>query len=135
MTDVVGQPLIGHGAHFTVDGTTVRGCLSGDFGSEKTDTPETTNFGSAGTTRSYIGGLKNPGDFTAKFNVLPTDTSQLALDAANDTGVHTFTFVQPGSIVTSTFSGIISGRTESTTDDKLVTATYKIQITGDVVKS
>lgn len=131
----VGVPLIGHGGSFNlmVSGTPapINGLLSVDYGSNKVDTPETTNMGSSGTARTFIPGLENSGDVTVKFNRLPTDTSQAALIAAKGS-VQSFQHIEEGELSTQSFSGIITSFTKSAPDDKLQTCTFKIQLTGPV---
>jgi hypothetical protein len=130
----VGATTIGHGTIFNlVSGSTstpVDGVLSVDFGSDKVDALDTTNLASSGNARTFQGGLENPGDVSIKLNYLPTDTSQAALYAFKDGTVHNFSVVYPGAIATEAFSGIITSITKAAPDDKLVTQTVKIQLSG-----
>lgn len=127
-------PTIGHGSVFNmiVGSTTtpLAGVKSIAFGSDKVDALDTTNMSSAGITRTFIGGLHNPGDVTVKFNYEPTDASQATLYGLEDGQVHNFSVVYPGSIATESFSGIIVSLTKDVNDDKLAERTLKIQIAG-----
>jgi len=129
--------LIGHGAQLELQvgssWTSILGLLSGDFGSDKVDALDTTDMGTAGITRVFTGGLENPGDFSAKLNYLPGDTTQAALYTAKDGTVHNFKFLDEGGTHYSTFSGIITSIDKTYPDDKLVTMSLKIQISGPVV--
>ena len=134
--------LIGHGSTFALGSggatetfTTIKGCTSIDLGSNKVDIHDTTDLGSAANVRTFIGGLENPGDATAKFNVVPGDPTQTALLAAKDGAVHDFKVIYPGAVRTVTFQGIVTSVDESVPDDKLATFTIKIQITAPKVYS
>jgi predicted secreted protein len=129
-----GNTTIGHGTVFNlISGSTttpINGVLSFDFGSNKVDTLDTTTMSTSGNARSYQGGLEDPGDATLKLDYLPTDTSQATLYTAKDGTVHSFSVVWPAAISTETFSGIITSIDKSGPDDKLVTLSVKIKLTG-----
>lgn len=130
---------IGHGTQFELQvGSTytpIEGVTGADFGSNKVDALDNTDMGTSGTTRTYIGGLENPGDLSVKMNVIPADSSQAALFTAKDGTVHNFKVIYPGAVRTRTFSGIITSIDESVPDDKLPTYTCKIQVSGPIVNS
>ena len=129
--------IIGHGSKLELDAavTTTNGILSIDFGSNKVDTHDNTDMGTTGTARTFVGGLENSGDISAKFNIIPGDASQATLRAAKDGQIHTFKAIYPGAVRTRTFSGIITSYDEAIPDDKLPTFTIKIQITGPITDS
>ena len=124
--------VIGHGSKLQIVGTTNTdlACISIDLGSEKTDTPDTTDMLTSGHTRTFTGGLEDPGDVTAKMNVKPGDAGQAALYTAKDTAAHDFKVIYPGAVKTVAFSGIITSIDESITDDKPATLSVKIKVTG-----
>jgi predicted secreted protein len=130
--------VIGHGSQLelgvvnagTTTYTAIEGVTSIDFGSNKIDTVDNTDMGTTGTTRTFISGLENPGDLSAKINVVPGDTTQAALIAAKGLGVQVFKAIYPGAVRTVSFSGIITSIDESIPDDKLPTYSVKIQVTG-----
>ena len=131
--------LIGHGSILTVLGptgtTTVNlpvALLSLDFGSNKVDTPEVTDMLTAGTTKTFIPGLENSGDFSGKYNVKPGDPGQAALAAAKGQ-IYDFKAAYPGNVRVRAFTGIVSSIDESIPDDKAATKSVKIQITGPIV--
>lgn len=128
--------LIGHGTQFELlvgsSYIAIQGVLSVEFGSNKVDTHDTTDMLSTGSTRTFIGGLENPGDASAKLNFLPGDSTQAALTTAKDGTVHSFRVIYPGAIQTDSFDGIITAIDKSDPDDKLLTKTCKIQISGPV---
>lgn len=130
-------PTIGHGAQFEVNTTgstyvAVAGCLNGDFGSNKVDTLDTTDVGTTGITRTFTGGLEDPGDFSAKFNYLPGDATQQDLRTQKDGAAHTYKWLKPGGAQLRQFSAIIQSIDYSDPDDKLQTFTVKLKLTGPV---
>jgi predicted secreted protein len=124
------QLELGNGAGGSEIFQPIAGVMSIDLGSNKVDTHDVTDMGTAGTTRVFIGGLENSGDISAKLNVKPGDVSQLALFTAKDGLVHNFKTIYPGAVRTIAFAGIITSLDESVPDDKVPTLTVKIQITG-----
>jgi Lambda phage tail tube protein, TTP len=129
--------IIGHGSKLTIvgphGGTAVNkdlACLSIDTGSNKVDAVDTTDMLTAGSTRTFTGGLENPGDTTVKYNSNPTDLAQAALLAAKGAGLYDFKITYPGAAWVETFSGIVVSVDESFPDDKNINRTAKIQISG-----
>lgn len=133
--------LIGHGTVLEIlgpTGGTQLGtpapitCLSVDPGSDKVDTPDVTDMGTTGTTRVYTPGLENPGDVSFKFNYKPGDAGQTALMVTK--GVLTnFKLTAPSpSTWVRTFSGILTGVDFTFPDDKPITGSGKIQVSGPV---
>lgn len=131
--------IIGHGSQFELQvGSTytpILGVMSIDLGSDKVDAHDNTDMGTAGITRTFVGGLHNPGDVSVKLNVILTDTSQAALFTAEDGTLHNFKAIYPGALRTVTFSGLITSIDEQIPDDKLPTLTCKIQVSGPKVYS
>lgn len=131
--------IIGHGQQFEINTTgatyvAIAGVLDVSFGSNKVDTHDTTDVGTAGTARTFIPGLENPGDVSIKMNLLPGDATQADLYAAK--GVLTnFKAITAGSVSTRAFSGIITSLDVAIPDDKVATLTCKIQISGPVTIS
>jgi len=125
---------IGHGSQLQLlvgsSYVTILGVMSIDLGSDKVDAVDNTDMGTSGITRTYVGGLENPGDLSAKLNVIPGDTTQLALFTAKDGTVHSFKAIYPAAVRTVSFSGIITSIDETIPDDKLPGYTCKIQISG-----
>ena len=133
--------LIGHGSQLeldtTVSGTgidadawvTITGVTGVDLGSDKVDTHDTTDMGTAGTKRVFIPGLEAEGDVSVKINVKPGDTTQATFIAAKGL-VSFWKIVYPGAVRTVKFSGILISIDEAIPDDKPATYTAKIQITG-----
>lgn len=131
--------VIGHGSTLTIIGptgtTTINAslaCLSIDFGSNKIDTPESTDMLTAGTTKVFIPGLENSGDISLKYNVKPGDAGQAALAAAKGI-LYDFKVTYPLNVRTKTFTGIVNGVDESIPNDKLATRSAKIQVSGPIV--
>lgn len=131
--------VIGHGSVLTVIGPTGTtsvnqnvACLTIDFGSNKVDTPETTDMLTAGTTKVFIPALENSGDISAKANVKPGDPGQAALFASKGI-LYDFKVAYPGNIRTRAFTGILNSIDESIPDDKPATKSYKIQVSGPIV--
>jgi Lambda phage tail tube protein, TTP len=135
--------VIGHGTQLELDtsipanGTsgdtwlTISGVTSVDLGSNKVDTHDNTDMGTAGKVRTFIDGLENAGDISVKMNVKPGDATQTALTTAKDAGgLHYFKVIYPGAVRTCVFQGIITSIDEAIPDDKLPTQTAKIQISG-----
>lgn len=132
--------LIGHGTalEFNTTGSTyvtIAGCQSIDTGSNKVDTHDVTNMSTAGTARAFIGGLKDSGDISAKFNLLPTDATQADLYAAQDGAVHNWKIVLPGAVQTLAFAAIVTSIDRGIPDDKTVTFSAKLKITGEITIS
>lgn len=129
--------IIGHGSKLQLGNSggqgetyqTIAGCQSIDFGSNKLDSVDVTTLDGP-PVRQFIPGLENPGDISAKFNVLPGDTSQAGLFASKDGLVHDFKVIYPGAVRTITFQGFVTSIDESIPDDKSPTFSVKIQITG-----
>lgn len=128
--------IIGHGSKLTIIGptgtTTINkdlACLSIDTGSNKIDTPDTTDMLTPGTTRVFTPALENPGDVSLKYNVNPTDASQLALKAAKGI-MYDFKITYPGGSFEEKFSGIVTSVDETIPDDKPITRSAKIQKSG-----
>lgn len=121
---------LGDGATPTEFFTDVSGVSSVDFGSNKIDTVENTDMGTPGNLRTFIPGLEDPGDVSAKINVKPGNASQDALWAAKGS-TKNFKVIYPGGIRTVAFSGLIISIDESLPDDKLPTWTLKIKISGE----
>jgi hypothetical protein len=131
--------IIGHGSTLTVIGPTgtstvnaAVACLSIDFGSNKVDTPETTDMLTPGTTKVFIPGLENSGDVSVKYNVKPGDPGQAALATAKGQ-IYDFKVTYPGNVRTRVFTGIVNSIDESIPDDKAATKSAKIQINGSLV--
>ena len=134
--------LIGHGSILEIIGPTGGtqltsplqiACLSIDPGSNKIDTPDTTDMLTPATQRTFTPGLENSGDVSFKFNYKPTDAGQAGLVVAK--GVLTnYKIVAPSpSTWSRAFSGILTGLDWSYPDDKPITGSGKIQISGAVV--
>lgn len=129
-------PIIGHGAQFELNTTgstyvAVAGCTSGSFGSNKVDSLETTDVGTSGTAKTFTPGLEDSGDFSAKFNYLPGDTTQQNLRTFKGDGLlHNFKYIAPGATQSRLFSGFITSIDMEWPDDKLVTFTCKIKLSG-----
>lgn len=129
---------IGHGASlsYSVDGTTytpIPGVTSVDFGSSKADTVDVTAMDTAGVTRTFIGGLFDAGDCTAKLNVIPGDTSQAAVRAYLGDGIaHQFQYKDSGAIETHTFNAVVVSMDMSVPDDKQATYSLKLKIAGTI---
>ena len=137
----MGAPILGHGSSLEIlgpaGGTQLTtplpvACLSIDPGSNKIDTPDTTDMLSTGTQRTFTPGLENSGDVSFKFNYKPGDAGQAGLFVAK--GVLTnYKIVAPSpSTWTRAFSGILQGVDFSFPDDKPITGSGKIQISGAV---
>lgn len=133
--------ILGHGSKLTIVGPTGGtaakkdlACLSIDTGSNKVDTPDSTDMLTAGTTRTYGAGLEAPGDVTVKYNSNPTDLSQAALHTAKGL-MYDFIIEYPGGAWFESFSGIVTGVDESVPDDKYITRTAKIQVSGPRTES
>jgi hypothetical protein len=133
--------IIGHGSKLTIvgphGGTAVNkdlACLSIDTGSNKVDTPDTTDMLTTGTTRVFTPGLENPGDVTVKYNSNPTDLSQVALLAAKGL-LYDFKITYPGAVWVETFTGIVTSVDETMPDDKPITRTAKIQKSGPTTEA
>lgn len=129
-----GITTIGHGTVFNlISGSTttpINGVDSVSFGSDKVDSLDTTNMSTSGISRTYQGGLEDPGDVSVKLQYLPGDTSQGTLFTAKDGTVHNFSVVYPGSVATETFSGIITSIDKDVPNDKIATLTCKIKLSG-----
>lgn len=130
---------IAHGSQFQLNTTgstyvAILGMVDADFPGDKVDTPETTDMGTSGIERTFTSGLHDAGEFTAKFNRLPGDATQIDLETARDAGgVHNFKFVWPSGLTTS-FSGVIASvPVGKFTDDKLITFDIKVKISGKPV--
>lgn len=128
--------IIGHGSKLTivgpVSGTAVNldlDCLSIDPGSNKIDAPDTTSMLTAGTARVFTPGLENPGDVTVKYNFNPLDLAQAALRTAKGV-LYNFVITYPGNVWAETFQGIVTSVDGNLPDDKAITRTAKIQISG-----
>jgi predicted secreted protein len=133
---------IGHGSKLKIgDGATsenfteITGVSDIAFGSDKVDSLDTTTLGSSGNNRSFIGGLHDPGEVTAKINVLPGDTTQALLFTAEDAELHNFKVIYPAATRTRSFAAIVVSLDESITYDKLPTYTVKLKISGVITNS
>lgn len=74
------------------------------------DTAESTNAGSAGAFREYVAGLKSVPAFTAEFNYLATDPTQIALRTDLDNGtLRNFRFYEPGLAKYYAFAALVTG--------------------------
>ena len=126
---------IGHGSALKIVDNpsatvTVAGVTSIEFGSSKADALDSTNMGTAGKTRTFIGGLVDSGDVTVKGNWVPGDVTQAALEDAMDSDLHEFEVVYPSAVATESFSGLVTSFDKSITDDKAATFTAKIKVSG-----
>jgi predicted secreted protein len=130
---------IGHGAQlkYNSTGTTfvvVPGVTQAGFSSSKTDVVENTDFGTAGNAKTFIGGMFDPGDFSAKINVVPGDADQAAVrDWLGDGVNHKFQFIDSSGIETAAFDAIVVSMDEDTQLDKIATYSLKLKVTGPVV--
>lgn len=132
--------IIGHGSKLVIKGPTGGSalgtplnvaCTSIATGSNKVDTPDSTDMLTAGTARTFIAGLENSGDFSIKFNFKPADAAQVAYLATK--GIATdFAIVAPGGAWSLDFSAINTGVDYDFPDDKPVTGSSKAQISGPV---
>jgi hypothetical protein len=123
--------IIGHGSKIGIGTQTdILGLTAVDFGSNKVETLDTTNMRTTGTSRTYIGGLEDPGDISAKFNVLPGDATQAALYTLKDGAAKPVTVTYPGGVRVITFNAIITSVDESIPDDKIPTLSVKLKISG-----
>lgn len=128
---------IGHGSKIQIgDGGSptevfaeIAGVSSIDFGSNKIDTVDNTDMGTAGNLRTFVSGLEDPGDVTVKINVKPGDTTQASLWAAKGT-TKNFKVAYPGGIRQIAFAGLVTSIDEAIPDDKLPTWTAKIKVSG-----
>lgn len=128
-------PIIGHGQQFEVNTTestyvAIAGLISVDPGSNKVDALDSTDCGTAGFNRTFVGGLQNSGDYSLKFNYLPGDATQNDLRTFEDGTVHNFKWILPNGAQSRQFSGIITSIDMGSPDDKLITFTVKIQVSG-----
>ena len=102
------------------------------YGSDKVDTIDNTDMSTASETRTFVSGLRNPGDITVKFNVTPGDATQQAFAALEGAGIQSFKTAMAGSVQVKTFSGIIESLDTTYPLDKLPVTTAKIKISGPV---
>lgn len=129
---------IGHGASlsYSADGTTytpIPGVTSVDFGSSKADTVETTAMDTAGVVKTFVGGLFDPGDVTAKINVIPGDATQATIRGLLGDGIaHQFQYKDSGAIETRTFTAVVVSMDLSVPDDKIATYSVKMKIAGTI---
>ena len=108
-------------------------CLSIGTGSNKVDTPDTTDMLTAGVTRTFQAALENSGDVTIKWNYKPLDPGQAAFILTKGQA-YNFKITAPlPSTWTRTFSGINQGIDYEYPDDKPITGSAKIQISGAIV--
>jgi predicted secreted protein len=127
---------IGHGTKFSLmttppgTYTDIKGVLSVEFGSDKTDQIDTTAFDTPGNTRTYDGGLNDPAEVTIKGRYIPGDTSQTTLRTAKDGTVHSFKVTYPGGTITETFDGIITEFSKTIPDDQKMEFTVKVKMSG-----
>lgn len=133
--------VIGHGSKLSMIGPTggsaletplVLACLSIGTGSNKVDTPDVTDMQTSGTQRVFQAALENSGDVTVKFNYKPTDTGQAGFTATKGL-LYNFLITAPSpSTWTRAFSGILQGVDFDFPDDKPITGSGKIQISGPI---
>lgn len=134
--------IIGHGSKISMVGPTGGtqlttpvdlACLSIDTGSNKVDTPDTTDMLTTGTQRTFTPALENSGDVSIKWNYKPTDPGQAAFILTKGV-LYNFKITAPSPCTwTRTFSGITQGIDYSFPDDKPITGSAKIQISGAIV--
>jgi predicted secreted protein len=127
--------FIGKGSQFILNDdpsvpVTVTKITSIEFSGSKADAVETTNFGTSGTDREYMGGLTDQGDCTVKGNWVPGDTTQTSLHSYFDGDVHDFQVVYPDSVATESFSGIVTAFDKTIPLDKEAEFTCKIKVSG-----
>lgn len=138
-TEVIGHGSklqLGDGAPTTEVFQEIKGTTQITFGSSKLDTPETTNMGSTGITRTYGTGLRTPGDVTAKINYIPGDASQQALSLAAQAGLkHNFKVILPAVSLTRAFNASIVSFDLDVPDDKIPTYSLKLTLTGDYTET
>jgi hypothetical protein len=129
---------IGHGSQLKVgDGVTptegftaVNGVISISDGSDKADILDSTDMGTSGNHRTFVGGLVDEGDVTVKMNLIPGDTTQTGLRALKGT-TNNYQVVDIAG-ETAKFAGILQSFTKDRPDDKFMTITAKIKISGVV---
>jgi hypothetical protein len=102
-----------------------------DKSGNKIDTPDVTDMLTTGIARVFLPGLENSGEVSLKYNVKPGDAAQAGYIATK--GVATDFKLMDGLGNSAAFSGINTGIDYSFPDDKPVTASSKIQISGPVV--
>ena len=129
---------IGHGAvlAYSPDGTTyttIPGVTSVDFGSSKADTVDATSMDTPGVTKKFVGGLFDPGDVTAKINVVPGDPTQAIIRGYLGDGIaHDFKYTDSGAIETRTFQAVVISMDLSVPDDKIATYSLKMKVAGAI---
>lgn len=98
---------------------------------QQTDEVDATHYGSTGSYREFIPGLKDGGEVTFSINWVPgneTDEILRTLHASGETRKHKITF--PNS-ATMSFDGWIKGFERSTPLDDRMTATITVRVTGN----
>lgn len=138
MPATAGPQTIGYGSQLQLGGVTggtdtfvtLLGVTDVTFGSNKTDTIDVTDMGTANAIRKFIAGLQNAGDCSAKINVIPGDATQASLWAAENGSAYDWKVIYPNTGRTIAFSGIIESIDEAIPLDKQPTYSLKIKITG-----
>jgi Lambda phage tail tube protein, TTP len=138
--------VIGHGSTLSLD-TTVNGTgASGDTWTPiggltdlnldgiKIATVDTTDMSTPGIDRTFISALRDNGDLSAKMNLKPGDASQTAFLA--QAGVNAFyRILTAGGLVQIAFQGTLTDTGLSMPDDKLLTRSIKIKVSGPAVET
>jgi predicted secreted protein len=126
-----GQFQLGDGGTPTENFTTISQVKSVDFGSSKVQTEEVTSADNTDSARRYVSTLYDAGDVSIEVIWNPSDATHVSLRTAfMARGQHNFKVVNPASLGTYTFAGIITSFDVKEHIDKPADLSVKVKISG-----
>ena len=125
------------GSIITVNGIEIGEVV--EFGGPETERPQVDATHLRSTSREYIGGLKDNGEFTLTVNYLPLDPGQLELRRCQSLeGTQTFVVTLPNDPNTSaaretwTFQATVNGSSPSGSVDEVLRREWTMAVSGDI---
>ena len=109
-----------------------------EFGGPETERPQVDATHLRSTSREYIGGLKDNGEFTLTVNYLPADPGQLELRRCQSLeGTQTFVVTLPNDAngtprETWTFQATVNGSSPSGSVDEVLRREWTMAVSGDI---
>jgi predicted secreted protein len=104
-----------------------------DLSGSKVDLVDVTNVQSVGARREFIATLIDSGEASCTANFIPSDATQVALQAQMDSrAACNWKIVLPGGLGTFSFAGLVSTIDHNLDFSKEAKLTFKVKITGPI---
>lgn len=116
------------GTTVSVNGETVGGLMGAEFSGADVNSIDTTTWDAASNTRTFIGGLIEPGSLDLSGNLIPDDAGQVELEAeTGNIGAIIVTYVDGTTV---TFDAVIGAINIGSDLDSKLEFTRSLKITG-----